>query len=482
MAIRTREEYLDGLRGQHPKVYMLGERIENVVDHPLLKMGANINSVSCDLACAPDYRELATVRSPFIDEEISRWIHIPENAEDAIAILRLMRDAGSRCGIACIYRECTYQILAASLVTSYEIDKKYGTNYHDRMRAFVKYVHKNDLAIGGAVTDGKGDRLLRPIEQPDPDMYLRVVDKRKDGIVVRGAKIHSTSAVYMNYLFVAPIRLMEADEKDYAVSFFTPIDAEGITIICRPPEAPPEYKDPADNPLSSKFGTMEGLVVFEDVFVPWDYVCMCGEYEFIGQLGLTLMAHHIMGKGGCAAASEDLKIGATALAAECSGVGEVPHVLDNLTEMMITAEIMYACGIAAAVGGRKHESGVYIPATLPQLAAKIYYTKRECLDVELMLSSVGGLAGTMVGEKDYKSAETRKLVEKYYKGKAGVPTEDRIRAYRLVADLIGSEAAGWHHCLAICGGAIAHEIKQWIRSGYDLEAIKGKARRLAGIE
>ncbi|MFH0811835.1 MAG: 4-hydroxyphenylacetate 3-hydroxylase N-terminal domain-containing protein [Pseudomonadota bacterium] len=482
MAIKTREEYIESLRKQKPKIYMLGEKVESVVDHPILGVGVNMNAQSCDFACNPEFQKLAVVQSPYVNEEISRWIHIPENAEDALAILRMMRECGGFCGVACVYREVTGQTLLCALATAYDIDKKYGTKYYGRMVDFVKYVHKNDIAIGGAVTDGKGDRQLRPIEQPDPDMFLRVVDRRKDGIVVRGGKIHVTSGAYMNYQLVGPIRLMQEDEKDYAVAFFTPIDAKGITIIVRGPETPAAWKDPADYPLSWNMSTVECLYVFDDVFVPNELIFMDGQYDCIPTFGVSFYGHHMMAKCACIAANVDLKIGATALAAETTNVDKAPHIIDNLTEMMMGAEIMWSCGVASAVQGWKHESGVWFTDPLPCSAGKVYAAKRECLDQELMLSSVGGLGATMVSEKDYKNPETRKWIEKYYKGKVGVSTEHRMKAYRLVADLTESEAAGWHHWIAIVGGAIPPELKEWVRMYYNLEKVKSRAKKLAGIE
>jgi 4-hydroxybutyryl-CoA dehydratase/vinylacetyl-CoA-Delta-isomerase len=480
MAIKSRDEYIESLRKQKPKVYMQGERVESIIDHPALKAGLNMLSVSCDYAFDPEYRDLATVTSPLVNEEISRWIHIPETAEDVLAMLRMMREAGS-CGACCTYRHVIHEILAACLVTSYEIDKKYNTNYYERMLEFTKYVQKNDIAIGGAVTDGKGDRSLRPSQQQDPDMYLHVVDKGKDGIVVRGAKPHATSAVYMNMLWVAPIIPMGEDEKDYAVSFFTPIDAEGITIICRPPDSPLELKE-MEYPISSNFGALEALVVFEDVFVPWERVCMCGEYEFAGQLGLNMMAQHLLEKCACQAAYMDLKIGATALIADYNGLGKAPHIMDKLTKMIIGVETTYSCAIAAAVEGIKHVSGVYIPALLPQLVGRLNANRREFEDLEAMIYTAGGLTTTMVSEKDYKNPETKEFIEKYYKGKVGVPTEHRVRAFQLIRDLTASEYAGWHHYSALCGMGMPRDMEEVIRSVYNIEKLKSMAKRVAGIE
>jgi len=366
MAVRTREEYIESLRKQKPKVYMEGEKIENIVDHPAFRVGINSAAVSYDVANDPKYRDLARVKSPIINEEISRWTHLMQDEQDAVTKTRLMKAMGDYV-CPCHYRCITSDVLHAAWAASYEIDKNHNTSYHRNVIEIVREAQKNDWIIGGGLISPKGDRSKGPGQQADPDMYLHVVEKRADGIVVRGAKAHSTAAPYTNMLCVIEIELLE----DYYVGFFTPVDAEGVTFICRAPHAPTEPKE-MENPLSSRFGGhVESMIVFDDVFVPWERVFMCGELESVVTYGPILGASHMWHKCMCRWANIDLSIGATALIADYNGVGNAPNIVDSLTEMAMGAEILRSCAMAAAVEGWKHDSGVYTPRFSPVATGKI---------------------------------------------------------------------------------------------------------------
>ncbi len=482
MVVATPETYIQRLKEQKPLIYMGGEEIKNIVDNPIFRVGINAIATTYEASTKPECQNLAVLDSPLINEKISRWTHIQQSMDDAILKMRLMRKLGSLFpGCACNYRCITTDCLNAAWVISYEIDKKYHTNYHERVVEIVKHVQKNDLVVGGSIVDPKGDRSLPPSKQPDPDVYLHVVEKGEDGIVVRGAKAHSTAAPYTNMLCVFPCRAMREDEKDYAVAFFTPVDAKGITYICRQSSAPTEPKE-VEAPISSRYGHVEAFVVYDDVFVPWKNVFMCGEYEFAGPMMNTFASFHLWHKCGCRTNSIDLTIGAAALIADYNGVERASHIRNYLTEMIINAEIVYSCGIAAAVNGLKHESGVYIPNPLQANVGKYYASKKLGENRFYLQDTAGGLVRTMATEKDYQNPPTRRWMEKYLKGKVDIPVEHRIRAFKLVEDLTASDYAGWYHAMCISGGGGPQLLKGMILATYNLERSKKMAKVAAKIE
>ncbi len=477
VAIRTREEYIESLRKQKPRVYMKGEKIENIVDHPAFQAGINNASVSYEVAHDPKYRDVATVMSPLINEEISRWTHLMRDEQDAIAKIKLNQGIGDYL-CPCSYRCMTSDFLHCMWAVSHDIDKKHDTNYHQNVLEFVKDAQKNDWIIGGSVVPVKGDRSKGPSEQADPDMYLRIVERRKDGIVVRGAKPHSTASPYTNMI----IGLGTEPLKDYAVGFWTPVDTEGLIMICKPNPAPLETKE-MENPLSSRFGGhVETMLVFDDMFVPWERVFICGEYDVAYTCGMILSASHTWHKCMCRCAGIDLFIGATALIADYNGLEKAPHIQDNLAEMVMDAEIMHALVLTAALEGWKHESGVYCPKSSSAAVGKAYSAEKLAEERFLMQDTAGGLVATMASEEDYRSPVTGKYLEKYYKGREGVPTEHRIRAFKLIEDLLGSEYAGWYHAMCITGGGPPFGHKMTAMRGYDFEKSKGKAMRAARIK
>jgi len=476
MGVRTREEYIESLRRQKPNVYMDGEKIENLVDHPAFRTGINSVAVTYDISNDPKYLQLSRVSSPIIGQDISRWTHIMQNEQDAIAKTRLMAALGEYL-CPCSYRCITGDVLAAAFAVSYEIDKNHKTSYHQNVLEIVKQAQENDWIIGGGLISPKGDRSKGVTGQSDPDMYLHVVEKKADGIVVKGAKAHSTAAPYTNMLCVEEMELVP----DYFVGFFSPLDAKGITFICKAPHAPSEHRE-LENPLTSKFGGhVESMIVFDNVFVPWERVFMCGEMEGVATFGTILGASHMWHKCMCRWANMDLSIGATALIADYNGVGTAPHIVDALNEMAMDAEMLRSCAVAGAVEGWMHESGVYTPRLAPVAAGKVFAARKLGEDRYNMQDAAGGLVATMASERDFFSPTVGKLLEKYYKGRDGVPTVDRVRAFKLIEDLTASEFAGWYHAMCISGGGASQTYKAVVGMEYDLERCKAKAKRAAGI-
>ncbi len=477
MGIRTREQYLESVRQRTPLVYMDGEKIENIVEHPAFQVGLNSAAITFEQANHPDYRDMARVYSPLVDEEVSRWTCLMRNEQDSLAKAELNKALGDFF-CPCHYRCLTGDLLHAAWAVSYDIDKAHGTNYHQNVQRIVRQAQKNDWIIGGGLVSPKGDRSKGAAEQADPDMYLHVVEKRSDGIVVRGAKAHGTAAPYTDMLCVVEMEFV----LEYYVGFFTPVDAEGITYICRAPHAPSEPKD-LDNPLSSRFGGhVEAMIVFEDVFVPWENVFMCGEVESIVTFGPILLASHLFHKCLCRWVNIDLSIGAVALIADYNSVAGAPHILDELSEMAMDAEMVNACAIAAAVEGTKHESGIYYPKLSPVATGKVYSARKLGENRYAMQDAAGGLVATMASEKDFRNPVTGKFLEKYYQGKEGVPAEERVRAFKLIEDLTASEFAGWYHVMCVTGGSPSKTLKDMVAMGCDYERCKARARRAAKIE
>lgn len=480
MGIRTREQYIESLRRQKPKIYMEGKEVKDVADNPCFRVGINNIATSFDVVNDPKYRDIAVIKSPLINEDISLWTHIPQSAADTIAKVKLMMAVGENL-CPCCYRCMTTDNLIGAWTISYEIDKKCGTNYHERVKEITKEAQRNDLVIGAASVDAKGDRSKGPSQQADPDFYLHIVERRKDGVVVRGAKPHVTAGPYTNMLCQTPPPTLTEADKDYAIGFFTPIDAKGITFVARHPPAP-DVPPEIESPYSSRYGGhVEAFTVFDNVFVPWERVFMCGEWEFARQMRRLRTPTHSMHKCICRRSSIDLSLGAAALIADYNGVEDAPNIQDAITEMMMDAEIAYACALGAAVDGWKHESGAFIPKASLASTGKAYASKKLADIHYYMQDAAGGAVVTMPSEKDYRNPATAKFMEKYYKGREGVPTEHRIRAIKLIEDLIASPYAGWYRGMAISGGSPPRAHKGYVRGSYDLDRAKQLAKLAAGI-
>ncbi|MDW8013280.1 MAG: 4-hydroxyphenylacetate 3-hydroxylase family protein [Archaeoglobaceae archaeon] len=472
------KEYIESLRKIKPVVYYMGRRIENVADDPATAPHVNAAALTYELAHDHRYEEIMTARSHLTGEKINRFTHIHQSTDDLVKKVRMMRLLGQRTG-SCFQRCVGFDAMNALYIVTYNVDKKYKTDYHERVKDFVKYVQKKDLMCAGAMTDVKGDRSLKPHQQADPDLYVRVVRKEEGGIVVRGAKAHITGAVNSHEIIVLPTRALTEKDSSYAVAFAVPVDAEGVKMIFgRQTNDSRRFEGEIDcgNPKYATVGG-EALIIFEDVFLPWERVFMCGEYEFAADLVEVFATFHRQNYGGCKVGVADALIGAAACVAEYNGVANAPHIIDKITEMIHLAETCWSCSLACSYEGIKTPSGAYMPNPLLANVTKLNITRFPYEWSRLAHDIAGGIIATMPSEKDYKNPETRELIEKYLKGYAEIPTEHRIRMLRLLENL--SMGSGLIESMHGAGSPQAQKIMMLRRS--DLDKKKEIARVLSGI-
>ncbi len=441
----TRAEYIESLRKLNLKVYFMGELIENPVDHPMIRPSMNSVAKTYELAEKPEYQDLMTVYSPLIGKRINRFCHLHQSTEDLVNKVKMQRLMGQKTA-ACFQRCVGMDAFNAIFSTTYEMDQKLGTEYHKRFTEYMKFVQENDLTVDGAMTDPKGDRSLSPSRQEDPDMYMHVVEVREDGIVVRGAKAHQTGAVNSHEHLIMPTVAMKEEDKDYAISFAVPSDAEGVFMVYgRQSCDTRKMEKNADMDLgNSQYGGHEALVVFDDVFVPNERVFMCREYEFAGMMVERFAGYHRQSYGGCKVGVGDVLIGATALAADYNGVPKANHIKDKLIEMIHLNETLYACGIACSAEGEKMPAGNYQINLLLANVCKQNITRMPYEIARLAEDIAGGLMVTMPSEQDLRSEKVGPYVEKYLQGATGTSTENRMRILRLIENItLGTAAVGY---------------------------------------
>jgi 4-hydroxybutyryl-CoA dehydratase/vinylacetyl-CoA-Delta-isomerase len=477
MAVKTAEQYYESLRQMNPSAYVLGEKVANVVDHPLIKGQIAGVAQTFSLAHNREGKELFVGKSSLIGEEVSRFVKLYESVDDLLIKVKMLKFLSQRIGTC--YMRCTgMDAINATGVVSYEVDKKRGTSYHERFLEHLRYIQRNDLVVWSGVTDVKGDRSLRPSAQPDPDMYLHIVDRTKDGIVVRGAKAHQSGSLCAHEGLILPTREMRESDKDYAVCFATPTDAEGIIHVYGRGTLEERALEGVDlgNVEFSKFCP---LVIFDNVFVPWERVFLCGEYEFAGDLVRTFGDYHRHSHGGCKCGVGDVLIGAAATIAEYNGVPNASHVNAKLVEMIKTAQTMYGCCLAASIEARESGSGIYLVDSVLANTSKLYEGKEYHEVIRLLVEIAGGLVADLPSEKDLQNPEIGHFIEKYLKGVADVPTEDRMRMFRLIEKLAFETRDIVSN---IHGGGSPEAHRMTLLRDTDLEPRKKMARKLAGIK
>jgi len=430
-----------------------------------------------ELANDPEGKKHLVAESKLIGEEVSRFVKFYESQDDLLAKVRMLKFLAQRIG-TCFMRCTGMDAINAVGIETYNCDQKNGTKYYERLLNFVKHMQENDFAVCSGVTDVKGDRSLRPSQQKDPDMYLRVIDRDNSGIVVRGAKIHQTGSICAHWGLIVPAREMLEADKDYAVCFAMPVDTEGVIHVYGRGTLEARALQDCDlgNIEYSKFAPM---IIFKDVFIPWERVFLCGEYEFAGQMVRNFGNYHRHSHGGCKCGVGDVLVGAAATAAEYNGLARVSHINNKLAEMLKTTEAIYGCSIAASVEGKPTASGIYFVDPVLSNISKLYEGKELAEVIRMMIEIAGGMVADVPSDKDFENPEIGPLLVKYLKGVEGVSTEDRVRLFRLIEKL-AFESRDIVSNIHGAGSPETHRMT--VLRNADIESKKKFAKRLAGIK
>jgi 4-hydroxybutyryl-CoA dehydratase/vinylacetyl-CoA-Delta-isomerase len=476
MALKSYPQYLKSLKQMRPNIYKFDNLIEDVTTNPATKRTVEGHGWTYKASFEDKYKDTLTTISHINNQPISRYLSIIMSAEDMYANSDLKRLMFHLTGTCTGGRCAGWAALNAMFVTTWEMDRDLKTDYHVRFLKWLEDAQANDITIAGALTDAKGDRTKKPSEQEDKDVFLHIVEKRDDGIVVNGAKLMICGVAAANEIFVIPGSGYGEDDSDCAVSFVIPRDIEGLTIVeTRHPNDNRDEEDGFDNPVTEG-GITQSFLFFENVFVPNERIFMCGEYKYAAStVGYFVMPYR-SAIGGCVAGQGDIKIGSALLTARTNGL-KSKIFKDKLVQMTINNETTFATGIAAAARVKKHESGAWLCDPLLSNVNKVHVATLPYETTVLAQDIAGGIAetGCMPSYKDFESHKYGHLIKKYMKAKHSA--EARARAARLVEwCTIGSGVPGCMH-----GGGSPDGAKLLIRANSNLDEKVEIALRLAGI-
>ena len=441
MSLKTGKEYIDSIRSLGLEANVMGKKQGDLQDNPMVSPSASAVAATFDCAHAADTRELFQVVSPLTGEPVNRFSHLHQSTEDLMNKVKMQRHCGNITG--CCFQRCV-GLDAANAVFSvtHECDEAHGTSYHQRFREYWSRVQREDLVVDGAMTDPKGDRGKRPKDQRDPDMFLRVVERKSDGFVVRGAKFHQTGMLNSHEILVMPTMSMRPGEEDWAVCFSVPTNTSGIHYVygrqasdTRKLEGP---KLDVGNPV---YGGQEVMTVFDDVFVPTECVFLDGEVDQVGKLVERFAAYHRQSYGGCKVGVGDILIGAVALIARMNGVEKASHIRDKIVEMIHLNETMFACGISCSALGHQTKAGNYEIDMLLANVCKLNVTRFPYELARIATDIAGGLLGTMPSAKDMEDPVAGPYIRKYLAAADGVETLDRMKVLRLIENLVAGAGA-----------------------------------------
>ena len=479
----TASAYIQSLRDLGSRrVYVFGQKVDNIVDHPMIRPSINCLAMTYKLAEMPEYADLMTVTSSLTGKKINRFSHLHQSAHDLVNKVKMLRLIGAMTG-TCFQRCVGMDALNAVWSTTFECDQTHGTAYHERFKNFLTAWQENDWTVDGAMTDPKGDRASGPSGQTDPDLFVHVTERRKDGIVVRGAKIHQTGVLNAHHILVMPTQTMKPEEKDFAVSFSVPADDPSLIFIYGRQASDTRKLEANKIDVGNiNYGGQEAVVIFDNTFIPWDKVYMDGEVDFSGMLVERFAGYHRQSYGGCKTGNGDVLIGATQAIADFNGASRASHVKDKIIEMIHMNETLYCCGIACSSEGRKTAAGNYLIDMMLANICKQNVTRFPYEIARLAQDIAGGLLVTMPSAADFDSAEAGPWCRKLFAAAPGVPVENRQRMLRLIENMtIGASAVGYlTESMHGAGSPQAQRIM--IARLANMDAKKKLARRICGID
>ncbi|MDA8142123.1 MAG: 4-hydroxybutyryl-CoA dehydratase [Desulfobacteraceae bacterium] len=442
MKLKNGAEYIESLRQIHPRIYYKGQAIEDVTRHPATAPHVRAAAMTYALAAKAQYKELATAVSHLTGRTISRFTHVHQSIEDLIKKIKLLRVLGQKTG-TCFQRCVGFDGINSVYSVAYEIDAQNGTDYLERFKRWLIHIQDENKMVVGAMTDPKGDRSKGPAQQADPDQFVHVVQRRPDGVVIRGAKLHMTGAVNSHEILLMPTTALDETAKDYAIVGAIPIDAPGVTLIFGR-QAGDDRRDQLERIDVGKprFGAVggEAVIAFEDVFIPNERIFLNGETAFTSPLVYRFAAHHRANYGACKTGLMDVLTGAVSYLAHIQGAAKGSHVKDKITEMIHLSETLYSSSVACSAEGRPTPSGAYLVDTMLANVCKQNVTRFHFEVARLAVDIAGGFIATLPSEYDLESETVGHLVKKYFSGVAGIPVRERIKIGRLIEAMTGGTA------------------------------------------
>ncbi|MFN0147213.1 MAG: 4-hydroxyphenylacetate 3-hydroxylase N-terminal domain-containing protein [Dehalococcoidia bacterium] len=463
MALRTADDYIDSLRDGRA-VYYAGERIADVTAHPLFGMRARQISEEFGRGLA-ESDDLLDERTVTLDDgdRVRRWLVPPRDKE---ALLRYVEMESNMHG-------ATHGAIMAGLagleIVARKSDAQLGTHYLERIQSYTDWFQRSDLHAVLAMTDAKGDRSKGPHGQADPDLWLRVVERREDGIVIRGAKTSVTDGALTNEFLVLPTHAMSADDADWSVACAVPADAPGVVMIANYVGQPWGDRFRFDRPLTHDEFRHEVTIFFNDVFVPWSRVFLDGEFVFTRDVITYFTTFHRAGAIVREPRETKKLIGAAQLMARYNGLEGVGNIRNGIAEMVETAQMLDILRFTALARTSMIE-GVCVPDAVACNLAGLTATRTRPGYLQFLCELVGGPVLTAPSGLDLANPETRALVEKYYVGKAGVSAEERLRLVKYVYDLAASDSAGFARASSVTAAGSPSAKRVALARNFDINA------------
>jgi len=442
------------------ETYFEGRVVEDVAKDPILGITVDSGAEGYDRFYDPAPNAIgAFMKVPASAEELREQVELHETVD--------------------LLTHVTYASIMTLLTAADRIEATLPENAR-RIRDYVKDAQQRDIRITQCITDSKGDRSRRPSNQDDPDQYVRIVERRDDGIVIRGAKLHISAASMGHELMTIPTKSMKAGEEDYSVACMVPVNAPGVKIINT--TYAPRHEDPRDFPISSRHHTPEGFVIFDDVFVEKERVFLDANPELAGIFAHSLGLWERLGGLSSMVTSYEALVGFAQLVSEANGLERTGHIKEKISEMLINATLIRASLEAAIENCHVTSDGAAFPDELYTNAGKYHGAANWSMMVRHLHDIGGGAILTAPGIADLENQQVGHLARKYMGTMQSVDGLYRTRLFHAIRDLTADAYGGWNAVTNIQAGGGLYAQRIVSRLHYDMDHAKKVALQKAHMD
>lgn len=442
MAIRTGQQFLAGLKGDR-EIWVDGERVKDVASDPRFAGAAQSIAELFDIQNEPERRDQMTYPSPTSGQPVGLSFLLPDSKEDLTRRREMVKVwMDHTCGMfgrSADFMNCLMTGMAAAHLDFERPEHPFGRYLFD----YYEHIREHDLVLTHTLVPPQVDRS-RPVEEQTKDVAARIVKETDAGFVIRGARIVTTLCAFSDELMAAPSVYLNLNEeaRAYAYSFSIPMATPGLKFLCRPSLVNQNVASPMDAPLGNRLDEGDGVVIFDDVLVPWERTFVYRDIEMCNGLfprtgTMYHMAHQFSTKN---LAKAEFMMGLGFAIAQSTKVDAHLHVQNLLAEMINYTEFVRACLVASEANASRWYHGTFVPDPMPLWTVRQMFPKmfhRMCEIIQL----IG--AGGIVAVPSYAEIDgpMKEAVDKYCQS-AGSDSPTRIKLFRLAFDAAVSGFSG----------------------------------------
>ncbi|HZW84544.1 MAG TPA: 4-hydroxyphenylacetate 3-monooxygenase, oxygenase component [Nitrososphaerales archaeon] len=452
----------------------------DVSKHPAFSGVSKSIASLYDMQLAPEHKETMTYESPSSGERVGSTFLQPKTGEDIAkrtrTIMAWAEFSGGMMGRTPDYLNSSIMAMAAAK----EFFGKEGKDFESNIELYYQEVREKDLLLTHTLINPQSNRAVGPSKQADPFIAARVVEKKDEGVVIRGARMLATLPI-ADEIMVFPSTVVRSGQDDmpYCIAFALPVSAKGLKFICRESFA---AESEFDHPLASRFDEQDAVVVFDDVLVPWERVFILEDPERANRVSeatdaVVFMAHQATVRE---ATKAGFIAGLATMVAETIGVDQFPQVQEKVSELLLLAETMKAFVRSSEAGAKMNKWGLLTPDYVPINSARNLWP-RVAPTMASMLKQLGASGLMAIPPEAVLDSGAKGDVERYYQAKTA-GAKERIRLFKLAWDASGSSFGGRQDLYERFFFGDPMRMASAYYSWYDKEPYREMVRKLLGGE